>query len=195
MPRGKSTRTQTRFEAAYSWKTEALADALPANGQLGGNLYLRGSGDPRLALEHFWQLLRQLRARGVARISGDVILDRCAFALPPYDPAEFDNEPLRPYNAGPDALLVNLASVRLTWTLTEERGGVTTRTQEDKLWLFLPFSDPAGLSARLQRALSDQTVAAAPSALQARIRHLQMPQDLRAGDSAAALMERLLDQA
>jgi D-alanyl-D-alanine carboxypeptidase/D-alanyl-D-alanine-endopeptidase (penicillin-binding protein 4) len=99
---------------AYSWKTEALADALPANGQLGGNLYLRGSGDPRLALEHFWQLLRQLRARGVARISGDVILDRSAFALPPYDPAEFDNEPLRPYNAGPDALLVNLASVRLT---------------------------------------------------------------------------------
>ena len=72
---------------------------------------------------------------------------------------------------------------------------ITTRTQEDKLWLFLPFSDPAGLSARLQRALSDQTVAAAPSALQARIRHLQMPQDLRAGDSAAALMERLLDQA
>jgi len=72
---------------------------------------------------------------------------------------------------------------------------ITTRTQEDKLWLFLPFSDPAGLSARLQRALSDQTVAAAPSALQARIRHLQMPQDLRAGDSAAALMERLLDHA
>ena len=34
--------------------------------------------------------------------------------VPPHDPAEFDNEPLRPYNAGPDALLVNLASVRLT---------------------------------------------------------------------------------
>ena len=99
---------------AYSWKTEALADAPPANGQLNGNLYLRGSGDPRLALEQFWLLLRQLRARGIGAINGDIVLDRSAFALPPHDPAEFDNEPLRPYNAGPDALLVNLDSIRLT---------------------------------------------------------------------------------
>ena len=99
---------------AYTWKTEALADSPSTNGQLNGNLYLRGSGDPRLALEHFWQLLRQLRTRGVERINGDVILDRSAFALPAHDPAEFDNEPLRPYNAGPDALLVNLSSLRLT---------------------------------------------------------------------------------
>ncbi len=99
---------------AYTWKTEALAEASPANGLLNSNLYLRGSGDPRLALEQFWLLLRQLRARGVSDITGDLILDRSAFALPPHDPAEFDNEPLRPYNAGPDALLVNLKSVRLT---------------------------------------------------------------------------------
>ena len=99
---------------AYTWKTEAMADALPVNGQLKGPLYLRGSGDPRLALEQFWLLLRQLNARGVSAISGDLVLDRSAFALPIHDPAEFDNEPLRPYNAGPDALLVNLKSLRLT---------------------------------------------------------------------------------
>ena len=101
---------------AYTWKTEVLTDApLPnAQSQLSGNLYLRGSGDPRLALEQFWLLLRQLRARGVATIDGDLILDRSAFALPEHDPAAFDNEPLRPYNAGPDALLINLKSVRLT---------------------------------------------------------------------------------
>ena len=101
---------------AYTWKTEALTDAPPANdqGQLSGNVYLRGSGDPRLAQEQFWLLLRQLRARGVTAIAGDLVLDRSAFALPPHDPAAFDNEPLRPYNAGPDALLVNLKSIRLT---------------------------------------------------------------------------------
>ncbi len=103
---------------AYVWKTEALADPSPANGplngQLNGNLYLRGSGDPRLALEQFWLLLRQLRTHGVTDIAGDLVLDRSAFALPAHDPAEFDNEPLRPYNAGPDALLVNLKSLRLT---------------------------------------------------------------------------------
>ncbi|MBP6654288.1 MAG: D-alanyl-D-alanine carboxypeptidase/D-alanyl-D-alanine-endopeptidase [Propionivibrio sp.] len=120
---------------AYTWKTEALADSVPINGQLNGNLYLRGSGDPRLALEHFWQLLRQLRTRGVERISGDVILDRSAFALPPHDPAEFDNEPLRPYNAGPDALLVNLDSLRLTLSPNADRKtvDVIAETPDDEL--------------------------------------------------------------
>ncbi len=98
---------------AYAWKTEALADAPPLKEQLNGNLYLRGSGDPRLALEQFWLLLRQLRTRGVRDIDGDLVLDRSAFAVPPHDPAAFDNEPWRPYNAGPDALLVNLKSIRL----------------------------------------------------------------------------------
>lgn len=93
---------------AHTWKTEGLED--PAT----GDLYLRGSGDPRLALEQFWLLLRQLRTRGVSNITGDLILDRSVFSLPPHDPAEFDNEPLRPYNAGPDALLINLKSIRLT---------------------------------------------------------------------------------
>lgn len=96
---------------AHTWKTEALADGRPVAGRLEGNLYLRGSGDPRLALEQFWLFLRQLRVRGVTEITGDLVLDRSAFSLPPHDPAAFDNEPLRPYNAGPDALLVNLKSL------------------------------------------------------------------------------------
>ena len=99
---------------AHTWKTEALSDAALVNGELQGNLYLRGSGDPRLTLEAFGMLLRQLHNRGIRRINGDVVLDRSAFSLPPHDPARFDNEPLRPYNVGPDALLVNLKSLQLT---------------------------------------------------------------------------------
>lgn len=99
---------------AYTWKTQALADGALREGKLEGNLYLRGSGDPGLTLERFWLLLRQLRARGITDISGDLILDRSAFRLPAHDPAAFDNEPLRPYNAGADALLINFKSLRLT---------------------------------------------------------------------------------
>lgn len=99
---------------AFTWKTEVFADAPLKNGRLDGNLYIKGSGDPRLALEQFGLLLRQLRARGLRDIDGDLVLDRSAFSLPPHNPGAFDNEPLRPYNAGPDALLVNLNSVRLT---------------------------------------------------------------------------------
>ncbi|HRF73001.1 MAG TPA: D-alanyl-D-alanine carboxypeptidase/D-alanyl-D-alanine-endopeptidase [Accumulibacter sp.] len=98
---------------AHTWRTEILADAGPTNGRINGNVYLRGGGDPKLTLEQFWLLLRQLRSHGVNEISGDLVLDRSAFALPPHDPGEFDNEPLRPYNAGPDALLVNFKSLRL----------------------------------------------------------------------------------
>ncbi|MBS1230903.1 MAG: D-alanyl-D-alanine carboxypeptidase/D-alanyl-D-alanine-endopeptidase [Proteobacteria bacterium] len=116
---------------AYTWKTEVLADAPAPNGQsqLSGNVYLRGSGDPRLALEQFWLLLRQLRARGVTSIDGDLVLDRSAFSLPAHDPAAFDNEPLRPYNAGPDALLINLKSIRLTLHPDGERKAVSVLSE------------------------------------------------------------------
>ena len=120
---------------AFTWKTETLIDSPPVNGLLNGNLYLRGSGDPRLAQEQFWLLLRQLRARGISEINGDLVLDRSAFSLPVHDAAEFDNEPLRPYNAGPDALLVNLKSLRLS--LLAEPGkkavSVIAETPSDEL--------------------------------------------------------------
>ncbi len=132
---------------AYTWKTEALIETSPAAGQLNGNLYLRGSGDPRLALEQFWLLLRQLRVRGVSDIAGDLVLDRSAFALPAHDAAEFDNEPLRPYNAGPDALLVNLKSLRLTLQadLAQKAVSVIAETPSDELRIVnqLKFVDDA----------------------------------------------------
>ncbi|NJA88610.1 D-alanyl-D-alanine carboxypeptidase/D-alanyl-D-alanine-endopeptidase [Rhodocyclus tenuis] len=110
---------------AFTWTTEALTDIPIRNGRLAGNLYLRGSGDPKLSLEAFWLLLRQLRARGLTEIAGDLIVDRSAFALPAHDPAAFDNEPLRPYNAGPDALLLNLNSIHLTLQANSEARRVT----------------------------------------------------------------------
>jgi D-alanyl-D-alanine carboxypeptidase/D-alanyl-D-alanine-endopeptidase (penicillin-binding protein 4) len=42
------------------------------------------------------------------------VLDRSRFALPPYDAAAFDGSPEKPYNVGPDALLVNFKSLKLT---------------------------------------------------------------------------------
>ena len=68
---------------------------------------------------------------------------------------------------------------------------ITTRTQEDKLWLFLPFSDPQGLASRLQSALSALAPSDGGEPLRARIRHLQVPRDLQAADQASQLMARL----
>ena len=99
---------------AYTWQTTAHVDAVPVDGVLAGNLYLKGSGDPRLAIEHLWALLRQLRVRGIERIAGDIILDRSAFALPTLDFPPFDDKPMRPYNVGPNALLLNFQALRFT---------------------------------------------------------------------------------
>lgn len=100
---------------AYTWRTEVLADTPPdANGILAGDLYLRGSGDPKLTYDRLWLLLRDLRARGVRDIRGDLVIDRTAFAPSDHDPAAFDGKLLRPYNVGPDALLFNFATLHLT---------------------------------------------------------------------------------
>ncbi len=100
---------------AYTWKTEAYASGPLTDGVLAGDLVLKGHGDPKLGFEQFWLLLRQLRARGLREIRGDLILDRSHFAAEDHDPARFDNEPLRPYNVGPDALLLNYKSIRLAF--------------------------------------------------------------------------------
>jgi D-alanyl-D-alanine carboxypeptidase/D-alanyl-D-alanine-endopeptidase (penicillin-binding protein 4) len=106
---------------AYRWTTELYADGPLQGDVLNGNLIVKGYGDPRLTLENFWLMLRSLRARGVREIRGDLVLDRSYFAREDADPAEFDNEPTRPYNTPPDALLVNFKALRLQFLPDAER--------------------------------------------------------------------------
>lgn len=96
---------------AYIFATEVLVTGEVAGGALAGDLVLRGGGDPKLTYERLWQLVRQLRARGLREIRGDVILDRSFFAPAAHDPAKFDGEHRRAYNVGPDALLVNFKAI------------------------------------------------------------------------------------
>jgi serine-type D-Ala-D-Ala carboxypeptidase/endopeptidase (penicillin-binding protein 4) len=98
---------------AFTWKTQILSNAPLAGDVLLGDIAIRGSGDPKLVVEDFWLMLRQLRDRGVREINGDVLLDHSIFASAQYDPAEFDGEGQRPYNVGPDGLLVNYKAITL----------------------------------------------------------------------------------
>lgn len=96
---------------AYVWQTDVLHDGRLSDGTLQGNLYIRGGGDPKITLERFWLWLRELRARGIDRIDGDVILDQSLFSR---SAAHFiDDEPLRAYKAEPRALLVNFNAFRV----------------------------------------------------------------------------------
>jgi D-alanyl-D-alanine carboxypeptidase/D-alanyl-D-alanine-endopeptidase (penicillin-binding protein 4) len=116
---------------AYVWHTEAYGSAPLVNGVLNGDLILKGSGDPKLTIENFWLLLRNLRGRGVREIRGDLVLDRSYFARETYDAARFDGEPTRPYNTGPDALLLNFKAVTVQFVPDAE--GRTVRLIVDPL--------------------------------------------------------------
>jgi serine-type D-Ala-D-Ala carboxypeptidase/endopeptidase (penicillin-binding protein 4) len=109
---------------AYAWTTEAYAAGKLNEDVLAGDLVLKGYGDPKLTLENFWLLLRDLRGRGLREIRGDLVLDRSYFALTDVDPGRFDDQPTRPYNTAPDALLVNFKSIRVNFLADPEARAV-----------------------------------------------------------------------
>jgi len=113
----------------YRWKTEAYADGPIKAGVLEGNLVLKGYGDPKITIEQFQSLIAGLRATGLATVRGDLVLDRSFFAPPLHDPGAFDAEPLKPYNVGPDALLVNFKSVRFVFGPSAAGDAVDVRAE------------------------------------------------------------------
>ncbi len=114
----KLTTTTAAFDLlgpSFVWRTPVYVDGAIREGVLQGNVYLRGSGDPRLNVERLWLMLRRLQGLGIQKIQGDIVLDRSSFDIPARDVASFDGEPLRPYNAVPDALLINFKSLLIHW--------------------------------------------------------------------------------
>ena len=110
---------------AFTWSTPVWLQGTVADGLLTGNLVVKGTGDPKLVLERMWLLVRRVQQLGVREIRGDIVLDRSAFSPGEINPADFDGEPLRPYNAGADALLLNYRAVLLTFTPDPGRGVAT----------------------------------------------------------------------
>ncbi len=96
----------------YTWKTVAYILGTQQGDVLRGDLIIKGSGDPKFLMENFWQFLRQIRAKGIREIRGNLVLDRSAFEESPFDAAVFDGAAEKAYNAGPDALLLNYKSLK-----------------------------------------------------------------------------------
>jgi D-alanyl-D-alanine carboxypeptidase/D-alanyl-D-alanine-endopeptidase (penicillin-binding protein 4) len=114
---------------SYRWRTEAYAGGPITGGVLDGDLVLKGYGDPKITIEQFQELIGRLRATGLSTIRGDLVLDRTFFAPAAHDPAAFDGEPLKPYNVGPDALLVSFKSVRFVFAPNPAGDAVDVRAE------------------------------------------------------------------
>jgi D-alanyl-D-alanine carboxypeptidase/D-alanyl-D-alanine-endopeptidase (penicillin-binding protein 4) len=106
---------------SYTWKTRAYIKGHIANGVLNGDLYVVGGGDPYMTSERWWSFVQNLRERGLAKITGDLVIDRNYFAPAEGNRADFDDQPFRSYNVFPDALMVNFQTSRFTLIANDQR--------------------------------------------------------------------------
>ncbi|MFL6669995.1 MAG: D-alanyl-D-alanine carboxypeptidase, partial [Burkholderia ambifaria] len=65
----------------FRWRTTAYADGpVDPDGTLQGNLYIKGTGDPKLVPEELIDLVDKLRKAGIKRVAGGLVLDKSYFA-------------------------------------------------------------------------------------------------------------------
>ncbi|MDE1179502.1 D-alanyl-D-alanine carboxypeptidase/D-alanyl-D-alanine-endopeptidase [Paraburkholderia sp.] len=106
----------------YRWKTTAYADgSIDANGILHGNLYIQGTGDPKLVPEELIDLVQKIHKAGISGIDGALVLDKRFFDPSTRDLPPFDDDATAPYNVGPDPLLYAFKS--LSFSLTPSADG------------------------------------------------------------------------
>lgn len=91
--------------AQYRWRTNIYTDGVIRQGILKGNLYLQGSGDPKLVPEELAKLMKALQSLGIQKIDGNLFFDRSAYAPSVMEHNTIDGESLRAYNVPPDPLL------------------------------------------------------------------------------------------
>jgi D-alanyl-D-alanine carboxypeptidase/D-alanyl-D-alanine-endopeptidase (penicillin-binding protein 4) len=100
--------------ADFRWRTFAFLRGPLLEGTLLGDLLIVGGGDARLTSAELREWFGELRTRGLARVAGDIVLDRCAFALTEND---FANTPPpttgRAWHVRPDAFAIDEGVLRV----------------------------------------------------------------------------------
>ncbi len=107
--------------ADFVWFTRVYHTGLIIGDQLHGDLVIQGSGDPKMTHARLEQLLYRVQKSGIRHINGNIIIDSSIFKNVSKDSADFDNAPLRPYNASPDGFLVNFSSLGI-YTYPSDNG-------------------------------------------------------------------------
>ena len=109
----------------HRWRTEAYLLGPLQDGVLTGDLLLKGRGDPYLIAEEMWKFAGELRAKGLRKITGGLVIDDSAFAPAPRAAGDFDNQPLRLYNVQPNAMMVNFKAFTFHFQPAANGAGVS----------------------------------------------------------------------
>ena len=98
----------------YRWPTKFYYTGKLRNGTLYGNLIVKGFGDPTLKRSDIKPIVAALKAKGIRKIEGNIVIDRHYFTVPKRDSSHFDKNIYSAYNAMPDALMFNQHLSRFT---------------------------------------------------------------------------------
>lgn len=110
----------------YRWQTQFAHRGGIVAGTLEGDLIVRGGGDPKLVIEDLDEVVARLRAVGIQRIRGDLLLDDSLYVLGAASVDDFDDDRAQPYNVIPNAVMMNFKSTRFILTPGRDRVRIDT---------------------------------------------------------------------
>ncbi len=91
----------------YRWPTQFYKVGTLKNGVLKGDLVVKGFGDPTLSSKDLISIVSKIKAKGIKKITGNIVIDRSYFAVGTKNNSGFDKHTYSPYNAMPDAMMLN----------------------------------------------------------------------------------------
>jgi len=91
----------------HRWPTQFYTTGTLRNGVLRGDLYVKGFGDPTLAAKDLESIVANIKAKGIRKVTGNIVIDRSYFDVGTKDNSGFDQHTYSPYNAMPDAMMFN----------------------------------------------------------------------------------------
>ena len=113
----------------YRWTTRVYLGGDLRDGVLFGPLILEGGGDPHLVMERLWLLQHRLRAGGLRRIEGGLVLDDRWLPADDNPVSGFEADRHRAFSASPYALLMNFQAIRVIIEPDHARDRVKARLE------------------------------------------------------------------
>ncbi|HYW68509.1 MAG TPA: D-alanyl-D-alanine carboxypeptidase/D-alanyl-D-alanine-endopeptidase [bacterium] len=105
----------------FRFETVVSTDAAGSGPVLPGNVYVRGTGDPSFVSEEMWKLAESIRALGITRVEGDLVLDATRFdSTSTTSSVVADGD--RAYHARTGALSLNFNAVAVHTTASDRAG-------------------------------------------------------------------------